>query len=341
MPDFELLERLCTTDGISGFEDEIRDIIIKEISPFADSLTVDNMGNIIAFKKGRKTPSRKMLISAHMDEVGFIVTYINSDGTIKFAPVGGINDSAAFAKYVRIGPQKINGVVNSKPVHLIKDDERKKCPPIDTLSIDIGADSKEETEKYVSVGDMIVFNAPYENKNGRVISKAIDDRFGCFVLIEMIKSELEYDMYFSFVVQEEVGLRGARAAAFTVAPDCALVVEATTASDVPFAENEKRVCAVGEGAVISFMDNSTIYDREYYKIAFECAEGLGVKAQTKTMIAGGNDAGAIHCSRGGVRTLAISLPCRYIHSSSSLACVKDMEAVLALVKASAEAILSL
>ena len=282
-----------------------------------------------------------MLISAHMDEVGFIVTHINSDGTIKFSPVGGVNDSAAFAKYVKIGSKKIKGVVNAKPVHLVKGDERKKCPPIDSLSIDIGTDSKEETQKYISLGDMIVFDSPYENKDGRIISKAIDDRFGCFALIEMIKSELEYDMYFSFVVQEEVGLRGAKTAAFTVAPDCAIVVEATTASDVPFAENEKRVCLVGEGAVISFMDRSTIYDREYYKIAFECAEKLGVKAQTKTMIAGGNDAGAIHCSRGGVRTLAVSVPCRYIHSSSSLASVQDMESVLAVVKASAEKILSL
>lgn len=341
MLDYELLKRLCTADGISGSEDEVRDIIIKEISPFADTVDVDNMGNVIVFKKGRKTPSKKLLVSAHMDEVGFIVTHINSDGTVRFAPVGGVNDSAAFAKYVKIGAKKIHGVVNAKPVHLLKDDERKKCPPIDSLSIDIGSDSKEETQKHVSLGDMIVFDSLYENRDGRVISKAIDDRFGCLVLIEMIKSELEYDMYFSFVVQEEVGLRGAKAAAFTVAPDCAVVVEATTASDVPFAEDEKRVCLVGGGAVISFMDRSTIYDREYYRLAFECAEALGVKAQTKTMIAGGNDAGAIHCSRGGVRTLAVSVPCRYIHSSSSLASAEDMEAVFAVVKASAEKILSL
>ncbi|MBQ1660478.1 MAG: M42 family peptidase [Clostridia bacterium] len=341
MLDYKLLERLCTADGISGQEDEVRNIILEEISSFADDIKTDNSGNIIVFKKGKKTPSKKMLISAHMDEVGFIVTYINSDGTLKFEAVGGVNDSAAFANNVTIGKNKIKGVVCSKPVHLLKADEKKKYPPVSSLCIDIGAKDREEAEKYVSLGDMVAFDSPYENKNGRIISKAIDDRFGCLVLIELIKSELEYDMYFSFVVQEEVGLRGSKTAAFTVAPDCAIVIEATTASDVPFAENEKRVCNVGNGAVITFMDRATIYDREYYNIGMECAKTLGVKAQTKTMIAGGNDAGAIHCSRGGVRTMAVSVPCRYIHSSSSLASIEDMEAVYSVVKASAEKILGL
>ena len=341
MADLELLEKLCTACGISGDEDEVRSIILKEIEGFADEIKTDNSGNILVFKKGRKTPQKKLLISAHMDEVGFIVTYINADGTLKFEAVGGVNDSAAFARSVRIGKNKLPGVVDAKPTHLLKADERKKCPPISELYIDIGAASGEEAEKYVSIGDSIVFDSTFDNRCGRVISKALDDRFGCLVLIEMIKSELEYDMYFSFVVQEEVGLRGARTAAFTIAPDLAIVVEATTASDVPFAEDEKRVCNVGGGAVISFMDRSTIYDKEMYRIGMDCAKEQGVRAQTKTMIAGGNDAGAIHCSRGGVRTMAVSLPCRYIHSAFSLASTEDMDSVIAVVKASAERILSL
>lgn len=341
MLDYQLLEKLCTAHGISGSEDGVRDIITEEIRPFADDIKTDSQGNLIVFKKGRKKPAKRMLISAHMDEVGFTVTYINSDGTLKLAPVGGINDSAAFAKNVLIGKNKLHGVVNAKPIHLLKPEERKKCPAIDTLSIDIGAKDKDEAEKYVSLGDPVVFDSPYENKDGRIISKAIDDRFGCLVLIEMIRSELEYDMYFSFVVQEEIGLRGAKTAAFTVNPDCAVVVEATTASDVPYAENEKRVCCVGKGAVISYMDRATVYDKEYYKLGMELAKEMGVKAQTKTMIAGGNDAGAIHSSRDGVRTMAVSVPCRYIHSSSSLALAEDMEAVYKIVKVSAERILSL
>lgn len=340
MLDYKLLERLCTTDGISGEENAVSDIILEEIKPYADKITVDNIGNIIVFKKGRQAPKKKLLISAHIDEVGFIVTDITKDGMIKFAAVGGIDSKAAFAKQVKIGKNKISGVVNAKPIHLLKADERKKNPPISSLYIDIGAKDKDETEKYVSLGDMICFDSPYENKDGRIIGKALDDRFGCLVLIEMLKSELPYDMYFSFVVQEEIGLRGAKVAAYTVNPDSAIVVEATTAADVPFSDGEKKVCCVGNGAVISFMDRSTIYDKEYYKLAMKAADLVGVKAQTKTMIAGGNDSGAIHCSRSGVRTIAVSVPCRYLHSSSSIINIDDAEAVFAVVNKTAEVILS-
>lgn len=327
MLDYELLKKLCTACGISGDEDEVRNIILEEIQPYANQINVDNMGNIIVFKEGRKRAKRRIMISAHMDEVGFIVTDITTDGMLKFSPVGGINDSAAFAKQVFVGKNKISGVVCSKPIHLVKGDERKKCPSISSLSIDIGAESKEDAKKYVSLGDSIVFDSIYDDSKGRIISKAIDDRFGCLVLIEMIKSKLEYDMYFAFCVQEEVGLRGSSCAAFSIEPQSAIVVETTTAADVPFAENEKRVCLVGGGAVVSFMDRATIYDKEYYNTSFKIGEKLGIKVQTKTMIAGGNDAGAIHRSRSGVRTAAISVPCRYLHSSASLISKEDAENV--------------
>ena len=336
MLDHELLKRLCTADGISGDENEVRELILDEIKPFADEITVDGLGNIIVFKKGRKTPEKKLMISAHMDEVGFIVTYIEPDGTLKFDCVGGINDSAAFARAVKVGKSKLSGVICSAPVHLLPADKKKKTPPVSSLLIDIGAESREEAEKYVSPGDSVVFDTIYEDKDGRIISKAIDDRFGCLVLIELIKRELEFDTWFCFAVQEEVGLRGAKAASFTIAPDLAIVVESTTASDTPLAQGAEKVCLAGGGAVISFMDRSTIYDRELYSLALEYAGEKGVKTQTKTMIAGGNDAGAIHTSRGGVRTLAVSVPCRYLHSCESLAYTEDMEAVLAVVRICAE-----
>lgn len=336
MLDYGLLERLCKADSPSGFEDEVRELIISEIKDYADEITIDNMGNVIVFKKGKAVPTQKLLLSAHMDEVGFIITDILSDGTLKFTSVGGINDTAIFAKQVKVGKNKIPGVINAKPVHLLSADERKRVPKMDSLCIDIGARDKADAEKYVSLGDMVVFDSPYENKDGRIISKAIDDRFGCLVLIEMIKSRLPYDMYFSFVVQEEIGLRGAKTAAYRVDPDSAIVVEATTAADIPFAENEKKVCLVGGGAVVSYMDRSTIYDKEYYQIAMSA----NARTQTKTMIAGGNDAGAIHSSRNGVRTIAVSVPCRYIHSSSSLASIDDMESVYEVVRYTAEKIAS-
>ncbi len=340
MIDYKLLEKLCTAAGISGDEGEVRDIILEEIKDLADDIKVDNCGNIIAFKKGKTRPEKKLMLSAHMDEVGFIVTDILSNGDLKFACVGGINDSAVFAKQVFVGKNKLPGVVCCKPVHVLKADEKGKNPSPENLTIDIGASTKEEAMKYVRYGDSIVFDSIYENRDGRIISKAIDDRFGCLVLIELMRSEPVYDMTFVFCVQEEVGLRGSAAAAYTVAPDSAIVIEATTAADVPGNENEKKVCCVGKGAVVSFMDRATIYDKGYYELAMKTADENNIPAQTKTMIAGGNDAGAIHKSRGGVRTIAVSVPCRYLHANASLISTDDAQAVYDLVKILAERICS-
>ncbi len=336
MTDWELLKRLCTAGGISGDEDEVREIILKEITPFADDIRTDALGNILVFKKGSQRPAKKLMLSAHMDEVGFIVTDIDSDGQLSFECVGGINDSAVFARQVLVGRDKLPGVVCSKPVHLLKADEKGKPPKVSSLTIDIGAESREEAEKYVSIGDSIIFDSFYDRNDSRIISKAIDDRFGCLVLTELIKSELPYDMNFVFCVQEEIGLRGARTAAYTVDPDCAIVIEATTAGDLHGVEGEKRVCLVGKGPVVSFMDRSTIYDKEYYRLAMRLGDEMNIPVQTKTMIAGGNDAGVIHISRGGVRTAAVSVPCRYLHASESLISVSDAENLIALVKALAE-----
>ena len=195
------------------------------------------------------------------------------------------------------------------------------------MYIDIGAKDREDAEKNIEVGDLVAFEGFYEENEQAVITKALDDRVGCLVLIEMIKSKLPYDMYFTFVVQEEVGLRGAKTASYTVDPDFAIVVETTTAADIPNVEEGKQVCRLGEGAVISFMDRRTIYDKELYKEAFKAAERAGVKAQAKQAVAGGNDAGVINISKGGVRTIAVSLPCRYLHAPHTTAYKEDINAV--------------
>ncbi len=338
MIDWKLLKHLCTTGGISGDEGEVRELILSNIREYADKITVDALGNIIAFKKGRQRAGRKLMLSAHMDEVGLIVTDILPDGQLKFACVGGINDSAVFAKQVLVGRNKLPGVVCCKPVHMLKADEKGKSPSPDALTIDIGAADKKEAMQYVRHGDSIIFDSLYEHKDGRIISKAIDDRFGCLVLIELLRSELAYDMTFVFCVQEEVGLRGSTAAAFTVAPDSAIVIEATTAADLPGSEQERKVCCVGKGAVVSFMDHATIYDKEYYDLAMQIGSEKQIPVQTKTMIAGGNDAGAIHRSRGGVRTIAVSVPCRYLHANASLISDADAQAVYDLVTELAERI---
>lgn len=338
MTDFKLLEKLCTVEGISGDEGSVREIIINEIKPFADEIKTDNLGNIIVFKKGKNRAKAKLMLSAHMDEVGFMVTDITSDGYLKFDEVGGLDRRVVLGKTVTVGKNKVNGVIGVKPIHLSKSDERTAVPKYGEMYIDIGATSKDDALSVVNYGDSVNFNSIYENNGYTIKSKAIDDRFGCLALIELIKSELEYDMHFVFAVQEEVGLRGAKVAAYSVDPDFAIVVETTTAADIAGVEETRQVCNLGDGAVISVMDRRTIYDKRMSEMAFECAEETGAKAQYKRAVAGGNDSGVIHQSRGGVKTLAISLPCRYLHSSVTVANVSDCDDIIKIVSALANKI---
>ena len=203
----------------------------------------------------------------------------------------------------------------------------------DALVIDIGAKDKAEAEALVSPGDSVTFDSQFQRSHGKILSRAIDDRAGCALMIELIREGLEYDTTFAFVVQEEIGLKGGKTAAFAVDPDVAIVLESTTAADIKGVEPDKQVCRVGAGPVVSFMDRSTIYDKEYYRLAFDTAKELGIPCQTKTTVAGGNDAGAIHVSRGGVRCAAVSLPCRYLHSAVSMIAAQDYENALRLVRA--------
>lgn len=334
----ELLQQLCNANGISGDEGSVRNIIISKIENSGAEYGVDSMGNLIVFKRGKKTPDKNLLISAHMDEVGFIVTSITSNGYLKFDEVGGIDRRVIMGKSVTVG-NNVNGVVCSAPVHLLSSEQREAIPKIDSMYIDIGATSKEEALRYVSLGDSIQFDCDFRWENDIITGKALDDRAGCAIMIDMINSELEYNTYFSFVVQEEVGLRGAKCASFTVEPDFAIVVETTTAADIPNVADDKKVCFVGSGAVISFMDRRTIYDKELVASAMKCAKG-DVKVQFKQAVAGGNDAGAIQTSRGGVRTLAVSLPCRYLHSSCGMIFAQDLNSVQHVVSEMANKILS-
>lgn len=325
MTSLKLLKTLCMTNGISGDEQDIKNIIISEISNFVDSYKIDNLGNIIAFKKGKSKPKSKLLISAHMDEVGFIVTYITDKGLLKFSSVGGIDSKVVHAKGVTIGKNHIEGIIGIKPVHLTSSDDRESPIPISDMYIDIGAKNKEQALKYVNLGDSIHFDSIFDDSGNTIKSKALDDRAGCFLLIDLIKSDLPYDVYFSFVVQEEIGLRGATTAAYSVNPDFAIVVESTTASDIPQIEDCKTVCKLGNGAVIPFMDRSTIYDKELYNLTLDLSRKLNIKIQTKNVISGGNDAGAIHLSRNGVRTICVSIPCRYLHSAISMINKDDLK----------------
>lgn len=322
----ELLKQLCSLDGTSGDEGAVRQFVISQIKDFCE-YSVDNLGNIIAFKKGKKTPVKKVLIDAHLDEVGLIITHIEKDGFLRFKTVGGIDTAALMMHRVLINGKTL-GVIGGKPVHLCEGDERKKLPDADKLYIDIGAKTDDEAKKLISVGDCAVMCSDFIVSGNKIITKALDDRVGCLVLIDLLKQDAEYDFYASFSVQEEVGLRGAGVVAYTVNPDAAIVIDGTTAADVADVAQAKQVCRQGEGAVVSFMDGATSYDREYYNAALSS----GIKAQSKCAVAGGNNAGAIHLSRGGVKTVALSVPCRYIHTSNSVCDMRDVIAVRDLAK---------
>ena len=318
-----MLKELCLLNGASGNENAVRDFVISQIKDLCE-YSIDPLGSVIAFKKGKKTPDKKIMLCAHLDEVGFIINYITDDGYLKFSTVGGIEPSAIIGR--RISVNGLKGVIGSKAVHLLKDSEKKEMPSVSDLFIDIGAKSKQEALKYVSLGDYAYFESDYcEFGDGYLKAKALDDRIGCMLLIELIKSDLEYDAYFCFNVQEEVGLRGSAGTAYSVKPDTALILEATTAADLDGVTGQDKCCVLGSGPVVSFMDGRTIYDKKLYDSAFKTAEDNNIKIQTKTKIAGGNDAGAVQSAAGGCRVIAVSLPCRYIHSASSVVKISDIE----------------
>lgn len=328
-----MLKELCLINGTSGDEGKVRDYIITQIKNYCE-YSVDNMGSIIAYKKGKKAPKQKISINAHMDEVGFIVTGITDDGYLRFTSVGGIDSRVCLDRIVTVGKKAVKGVIGDKAFHLLSSDEKDRCPSFDDLLIDIGATSKDEAEQYVSLGDFAYFDCDYvELGNGYIKAKALDDRIGCMLMIELIKSEIEYDTVFCFNVQEEVGLRGSKCTSYAVDADIAIVLESTTAADLDGVSGANRVCVLGDGPVISFMDNRTIYDRELFELGFTVAKENNILAQTKTAVAGGNDAGAIQTSGDGARVMAISLPTRYIHSGASVVKASDIDETRRLLKA--------
>lgn len=320
-----MLKELCELNGTSGNEDAVRGYIIKNIGNA--EYKVDNLGSVIV-RVGSN--DRRISINAHTDEVGFIVTGITAEGFLRFNTVGGIDPRVCLDRTV-VTEKGIKGVIGDKAFHLLNPDERTKCPKFDELLIDIGAENEEQAKAAVSLWDFVYFDSDYiEFGDGFIKAKALDDRIGCMLMLELINEGFEGT--YCFNVQEEVGLRGSKCTAESVNADIAVVLESTTAADLDGVTGADRVCVLGEGPVISFMDNRTIYDRELYKLAMDTAKELGIKAQTKTAVAGGNDAGSIQTASGGTRVLAISLPTRYIHSGASVVKKSDIEATKILLK---------
>ncbi len=327
----ELLKELCRLNGVSGDEDRVREFIRAQAEPWANSIRTDALGNLIVFKKGKKNTGNKLLLAAHMDEVGVIVTRITDEGFLKFDFVGGVDRRVAIGKPVRLGPEGVPGVVGLKAIHLVDREEEKKLPKTESLYLDIGAKDRESAEKLVPPGTYGSFlGEPEELGSGLLKAKAIDDRVGCAVMLSLLKEDLPLDVTLAFTAQEEVGTRGAFGAAFSVKPEIALVLETTTAADLPGVEGAKRVCAVGKGPVISYMDGGAIYDRKLFETLRRLAENNGIPWQTKEYIAGGNDARTIQRAKSGVRVAAISAAVRYLHAPASVGSVDDFENMLKL-----------
>ncbi len=326
----ELLRSLSEAFGVAGFEDEVRALIQERIEPYVDELRTDAMGNLIAYRRGRG--DRVLMLDAHMDEIGFMVSYIEENGFLRFAPLGGwdarIIPSHAMTIRTQSG-QLVKGAVGTPPPHILKPEERDKPFPLEELFVDIGASSREEVEQRgIRIGSPAVIAYPFERLNeGVVMGKALDDRVGCAVLIETLKAlkgeELEVTLAANFAACEEVGLRGARTAAFQIEPDIALALEGTVAADVPGVHAVRQPTALGKGPAITVADRSLIPNPKLVDFLLELAEEEGVPCQLKVPPFGSTDAGAIQQTGKGAIAGVVSVPCRYIHSPFSLMRLED------------------
>ena len=330
-----ILEKLSNAMGVSGDEDAVREIIYDAVKPYVDELTVDTMGNLIALKakaKGTRTSRAEVLLTqlesakaqpgaprvmlaAHMDEVGVMVTGYTSEGGLKFRYVGGIDDRIMPGLRVQVGKDKVVGVTGVKAIHMTKPAEREAAISHDAMVIDIGATTKAEAEKAAPLGTYGTFMTTYQ-KLGRLVSgKALDDRAGCSVLVDLLQLDaFPFDLYGVFTVQEEVGSRGAGIAAHRINPSCAFVFEGTICDDLPKKKDLSMTTQLGHGPAISVMDRSAIADRRLVDHLVAIAERDGIPYQFKQPGMGGTDAGSIHVTGEGVPSVPVSVPCRFIHA---------------------------
>ena len=330
------LKTLTELDGISGNEETVSSYIMDICNPFLDlsrdSMYIDKLGNLIIFKKGtmnhrdKNDRNFRVMLCSHMDEIGLLITGHTDKGALRFRPVGAIDVKILPGMCLAVGEKHLSGVVGLKPLHLKKKEEGDKQIECKDLYIDIGAATKEEALAAVGKGEYAGFISEYEEygKN-RVKSKALDDRSGCCVLIEILKEHFEFDLYLCFSVQEEIGLRGAETAAYVIEPDIAVIVEGTTCSDILGVEIQDYATVSGEGAALTIKDNGTIPDKKLSGLIAVTADKYKIKMQYRQTTAASNDAASIQGSRKGVKVAALSIPCRYIHSPNSILDKRDLD----------------
>ncbi|KYH27331.1 MULTISPECIES: M42 family metallopeptidase [Clostridium] len=325
-----LLEKLCNIAAPSAYESDIREIIKNEVKSYVDEVKVDRMGNIITHKKGN---GKRVVVDAHMDEIGFIITGYNEDGTLKFAPLGVIDSKIVPCKVVKIGRKGIYGVIGLKPIHLQSNKEREENINISSLCIDIGASSKKEAKEIVPLGEYASFTTKFESfGEGLIKGKALDDRVGCGVLIEILKENYNCDLYGVFSVQEENENRGAYIPAYNIKPDLVLILEGTICADAPNVEERLKVTKLGEGPAISVMDVSCVFDYNIIEEIKHIAVNNSIPYQIRKSTAGNNDGGAYVMSGSSTKVVTISVPCRYIHSAVSVCSLNDYENTIKLTR---------
>lgn len=334
----DVLEKLSDSNGVTGREDEIRNLMKDYLKPYVDEIHEDKLGNLIAFKKGKKG-APTVMVTAHMDEVGLMVKNITNKGFIQFAKIGGIDDRVLLAQKVIVHTDKgpLDGVIGAKPVHIQKEDERKKVIESDRLFIDVGAENKEEAEKMgVNVGDVVSFDTKFVRIGDKVVlGKAFDDRVGCAVIVEALKrlGKVDCNLYAVGTIQEEVGLRGATTAAFNVAPDVGIALDCTVAGDMPGVKEGDAPAKMREGPVVTVADAGLIAHPKVLRLIVDTAKENNVPVQLETGIRGATDAARIALSRDGVPSGVISVPARYIHSPAAIISIDDMEKAVDLVVA--------
>lgn len=334
----DLLEKLCNATAVSGDEFEVRKIVREEIDAVADEVTVDALGNVLAIKKGRGANKVRVMLAAHMDEIGLmIVKKDDDDDLFQFELVGGIDDRQLPGKAVLVGRDHLPGVIGAKPIHMTTKKERQNKIKVSEMRIDLGPDIGDKVEP----GDRATFATRFAVLGPSVCAKALDDRFGVAILIQLLRQAPDHiDLLAAFTVQEEVGLRGARVAAYAFEPDMAVAVDATPAHDLPhWDEEDENVhynTRLNEGPAIYVMDRATIADRRLVRWLQETAEDMGLPFQLRQPGGGGTDAGVIHKTRSGIPSISVSVPARYAHTAASIARLSDWANTVKLLGAALE-----
>ena len=332
----KLLEKLCNAVAVSGDEGEVRKIVLEEIKPYADETKLDALGNVLAVKHGQGAKRVRVMLDAHMDEVGFFIVADDGEGIYRFETVGGIDERHLVGKQVLVGKDHLPGVIGGKPVHLMDEDEASRKVPLDAMRIDMGLDGK------AKIGDRAGFATKFRRVGPSIMSKAIDDRIGVATLIELLKhAPANIDLCLAFAVQEEIGLRGAKVAAQYFKPDMAFAIDSTPANDLPVhdgSENTNYNTKLGLGPAIYIADGSTLHDPRLVRFLSEVGDAAKIPYQFRQPGGGGTDSGAIQRSLSGVPTVSVSIPHRYTHSPISISRVDDWKNTINLLHAALQKI---